>query len=100
MGGRRLGLSGAEAEAYAKEVVIADFEEAGDDDVFRKIRADFDVKGVKLSDQEIRGQMHDAAGAGRCRGQSLRLITHLCPYAAWALRLAREYPCGAKGLFS
>ena len=34
----KLGLSGAEADAYAKEVVVADFEEAGDDDVFRKIR--------------------------------------------------------------
>ena len=32
----KLGLSGAEADAYAKEVVVADFEEAGDDDVFRK----------------------------------------------------------------
>jgi hypothetical protein len=54
----RLGRSGAEAETYAKEVVIADFEEAGDEDVFRKIRADFDVNGVKVSDQEIRDQMH------------------------------------------
>ena len=34
----KLGLSGPEAEAYAKEVVMADFEEAGDDDVLRKIR--------------------------------------------------------------
>lgn len=53
------GLSGAEAEAYAKEVVVADFEEAGEDDVFRKIRGDFDAKGVKLSDQDIRSQMHE-----------------------------------------
>ena len=52
------GLNGAEVEAYAKEVVMADFEEAGEDDVFRKIRADFDTKGVKLSDEDIRGQMH------------------------------------------
>ena len=54
----RLGLGGAEAEAYAKEVVVADFEEAGDHDVFRKIRADFDAKGVALSDEDIRQQMH------------------------------------------
>ena len=33
----KLGLTGADAEAYAKEVVMADFEEAGDDDVFRKV---------------------------------------------------------------
>ena len=51
------GLTGADAEAYAKAVVMADFEEAGDDDVFRKIRADLDAKGVKLSDEDIRGQM-------------------------------------------
>lgn len=36
----KLGLSGADAEAYAKSVVMADFQEAGDDDVFRKIKAD------------------------------------------------------------
>jgi hypothetical protein len=55
----RQGLSGPEADAYAKEVVIADFEEAGDDDVFRKIRADFDAQGIKLPDEDIRRQMHD-----------------------------------------
>jgi hypothetical protein len=54
----QLGLSGADAEAYAKDVVMADFEEAGEDDVFRKIRADFDAKGVKVSDEDIRKQMH------------------------------------------
>ena len=53
----QLGLSGPEAEAYAKEVVVADFEEAGDDDVFRKVRRDFDAKGVKQSDQQIRTTM-------------------------------------------
>ena len=35
----KLGITGDEADAYAKEVVMADFEEAGDDDVFRKVRA-------------------------------------------------------------
>jgi hypothetical protein len=50
----KMGLSGPAAEAYAKEVVVADFEEAGDDDVLRKVRKDFDAKGVALSDQEIR----------------------------------------------
>ena len=55
----KLGLSGAEAEAYAKEVVLADFEEAGDHDVFRKIRRDFDAKGVKESDHQIQRTMID-----------------------------------------
>src|SRR6516164_4407438 len=38
----KLGLTGADAENYAKSVVIADFEEQGDHDVVRKIRRDFD----------------------------------------------------------
>jgi hypothetical protein len=55
----KMGLSGPAADAYAKEVVVADFEEAGDDDVLRKVRKDFAAKGVAQSDQEIR-QMMDA----------------------------------------
>ena len=54
---QKLGMSGADADAYAKEVVQADFEEAGDDDVFRKVRKDLDAKGVATSDQEIKTQM-------------------------------------------
>ncbi len=53
----KLGLAGADADAYAKEVVVADLEEAGDDDVFRKIRRDFDAKGVAESDHQIRRTM-------------------------------------------
>src|SRR5437660_1114745 len=55
----KLGLSDADAQAYAKEVVMADFEEAGDDDVFRKIRRDFDSKGVQQSDHQIRRTMDE-----------------------------------------
>ena len=55
----KLGLSGPEADAYAKEVVKADFEEAGDEDVFRKIRRDLDAKQVVVSDHLIRRQMED-----------------------------------------
>lgn len=55
----KLGLSGADAEAYAKDVVMADFEEAGDDDVFRKVRKDIDAKKVAVSDQEIRAAMNE-----------------------------------------
>ncbi|RWI23886.1 DUF1476 domain-containing protein [Mesorhizobium sp.] len=55
----KLGKSGEDADAYAKEVVRADFEEAGDDDVLRKIRADFDAAGVAQSDVQIRGVMND-----------------------------------------
>ena len=55
----KMGLAGPAADAYAKEVVMADFEEAGDDDVFRKVRKDFDAKGVAQSDQDIRKTMID-----------------------------------------
>jgi hypothetical protein len=55
----KLGMTGAEAEAYAKEVVVADLEESGDDDVFRKVRGDFDAKGVKESDHQIRRTMDE-----------------------------------------
>ncbi|MGL4296495.1 MAG: DUF1476 domain-containing protein [Aestuariivirga sp.] len=58
----KLGLSGAEAEAYAKTVVAADFEEAGDEDVFRKVRKDFDAKGVDQSDHQIRRTMDEMMG--------------------------------------
>lgn len=55
----KLGLTGDAAEAYAKEVVMADFEEAGDEDVFRKVRKDFDEKGVAQSDHQVRRTMAD-----------------------------------------
>lgn len=50
----KLGLSGDAAEAYAKEVVVADFVEAGDEDVIRKVLADFQAKGLDLTDRHIR----------------------------------------------
>lgn len=55
----KLGLSGTAADDYAKTVVKADFEEAGDEDVFRKIRADFDAKKVEQSDHQIRRTMDE-----------------------------------------
>ena len=50
----KLRLSGAQAKAYAKKVVISDFEQPGEQDVFWKIRNDFDAKKIALSDHEIR----------------------------------------------
>jgi len=55
----KLGKSGDEAEAYAKEVIMSDFEEPGDEDVFRKVRGDFDAAGVDQSDHQIRRTMQD-----------------------------------------
>lgn len=53
----QLGKKDADAEAYAKKVVAADFEEAGDEDVFRKVRADFDAASVSVADEVIREKM-------------------------------------------
>lgn len=55
----KLGLTGADAEAYAKEVVVSDLEAPGDNDVFLKIRKDFDAKGVNQSDHQIRRTMDE-----------------------------------------
>ena len=55
----KLGKTGDAADAYAKSVVMSDFEEEGDHDVFRKIRADFDRAGVEQSDHQIHRTMED-----------------------------------------
>lgn len=55
----KLGKSGAEAEAYAKTVVMSDFEEAGDDDVLRKVKKDLDAGGVNLDDASLRKTMSE-----------------------------------------
>jgi len=52
-----MGLSDEHAKAYAAEVVAADFEEAGDEDVFRKVSADLKAKGASVSDDMIRKKM-------------------------------------------
>lgn len=46
----KLGLSGGDADAYAKEVVVADFEEPGDEDVVRKVAGDLEGKSVTAED--------------------------------------------------
>ncbi len=58
-------LTDADAEAYAKEVVLSDLEEAGDDDVFRKVRGDFDAKHVERTDARIREQMAELLSIAR-----------------------------------
>ena len=58
----KLGITGDAAPAYAKEVVAADFEEAGDGDVLRKVSGDFKAKGVAVSDAELRAKMDELMG--------------------------------------
>ncbi len=52
-----LGLSGADADAYAKEVVSADFEEPGDADVVRKVLGDTEPKNLDLNEHNLRKKM-------------------------------------------
>lgn len=49
-----LGKAGADAEAYAREVIKADFEEAGDEDVYRKVAGDL---GDRATEETIRAKM-------------------------------------------
>jgi hypothetical protein len=58
-----LKLSGPAAEEYARSVVRADLAERGDEDVFRKLRRDFDEKGVAISDADIRAKMRECLAA-------------------------------------
>ncbi|MGN6469168.1 MAG: DUF1476 domain-containing protein [Rhizobiaceae bacterium] len=55
----KLGKSGADAEAYAKAVVIADLAEAGDQDIIRKVQKDLDGAGISLSDGELKLRLVD-----------------------------------------
>ena len=60
-----LGLSGADAEAYAKEVVSADFEEPGDADLIRKIQGDTQPKNIDLSEHRLRKKMDDLVAVAK-----------------------------------
>ena len=63
---RLMGLSDAEADAYAKDVIRADFEEAGDEDVIRKLLGDLTAAGVEIDDSKIREALaHKEAEARR-----------------------------------
>ena len=55
----KLGITGDAATAYAKEVVAADFEEAGDGDVVRKVIGDLTAKGVAMTEPQLRVKMDE-----------------------------------------
>lgn len=65
-----MGLTGADADAYAAEVVKADLAEPGDADVMRKIRADFDARGVSHSEHVIRTKMDQLLDEARAQLRS------------------------------
>lgn len=55
----KLGISGDAAAAYAKEVVAADFEEAGDNDVLHKVLKDLTAKGQAVTERDVRAKMDE-----------------------------------------
>ena len=55
----QLGKAGPDADAYAKSVVMADFEESGDHDVLRKVKADLEAAGVAVDEAALRTRMND-----------------------------------------
>jgi len=61
----QMGLAGEAAEEYYKEVIKADFEEAGDEDVYRKLKGDLDAKGVEISEHQVRREMEDQLEVAR-----------------------------------
>ena len=61
----KMGLSEVEAENYAKEVVRADFEEAGDEDVVRKLLGDLTNAGCDVSEADIRAALEHKAEEAR-----------------------------------
>ena len=65
-----MGMEGDAATAYAKEVVVADLAEAGDEDVFRKIRGDLDAKSVQQSDHQIRRTMEELFAEAKAQIQN------------------------------
>ena len=55
----KLGKTGGDADAYAKEVVKSEIEEAGEEDVFRKIATDLAAAGIEVSEHQIRRKMQE-----------------------------------------
>ena len=61
----RMGMQGADAEAYAKECVMADFEEPGEEDVFRKVDEDLKKGNVPVSEHDLRRKMAGLSATAR-----------------------------------
>ncbi len=53
----KMGVTGADADTYAKEVVISDFDRPGDDDVLEKVHGDLAAKGLDHTDKDVRKEM-------------------------------------------
>jgi hypothetical protein len=61
----QLGKSGADADAYAKEVVLSDFDKPGDDDILEKVLKDFQAAGVEMSEHRLRKHLNELTAAAK-----------------------------------
>ena len=61
----KMGLSPESGEEYARAVVRADFEQPGDEDVFRKVAGDLKASGLSVSEGEIRSKIDELASIAR-----------------------------------
>ena len=64
----KLGLNGAAAEQYAKDVVGSNFDKPGDDDMIDKVKKDLAVKNVVIADKELMAKLHE------CNDEAVRQI--------------------------
>ena len=67
---KELGIPAAEAEAYAKTVVMADFQKPGEEDVVEKIVADYKQKGIEMSEHRVRKHMSEFLDMARSQVMS------------------------------
>lgn len=63
----KMNLTGDAADAYAKTVVIADLEEVGDEDVYRKVSADLAAKGATVPEADLRHQMQELLAVAKAQ---------------------------------
>ena len=61
----KMGISGDAADAYAKEVVMSDFEKPGEEDVVEKVMSDFNDKNTGVAEKELRAEMAQLMGTAR-----------------------------------
>ncbi len=62
---KKMGLTGDVADVYAREIIKSDFEETGDEDVYRKVKGDLDEKKVDISEHQLRREMEDLMEVAR-----------------------------------
>lgn len=63
----QMGLAGVDADSYAKDVVAADFERPGDDDVIEKVLKDFADKGVDVGEADLRKKLDELSALARAQ---------------------------------